>query len=166
MAFASSDCCCGLKGIHNPLLDHPGWRQGDTGAIAAQFRTAELNIFFPQTEYNGAPPNYVELELQIVPFLAAIGYTLFGVHEVFGRLIAIGFGIGTIVVVGFFARWLFSSAVAGIAAMAIYTIVPGAHLLFADVPARRRDGVLFWSPGSTRGRVGSCTTAAVRGAAA
>jgi hypothetical protein len=115
-----------LKGIHNPLLDHPGWRQGDTGAIARNFAQLNFNIFYPQTEYNGAPPNYVELELQIVPFLAAVGYKLFGVHEVFGRLIAIAFGLGTIAVVGFFARWLFASAVAGVAAMAIYTIVPGA----------------------------------------
>ncbi len=114
-----------LKGLHNPLLDHPGWRQGDTAAIARNFAQLNFNIFYPQTEYNGAPPNYVELELQIVPFLAAIGYKLFGVHEVFGRLLEIAFGIGTIAVVGFFARWLFANALAGIAAMALYAIFPG-----------------------------------------
>ena len=115
-----------LKGIHNPLLDHPGWRQGDTGAIARNFAQLRYNIFFPQTEYNGAPPNYVELELQIVPFLAATLYKLFGVHEIFGRLIAIAFGLGTIAVVGFYTRWLFANALAGIVAMAIYAILPGA----------------------------------------
>jgi hypothetical protein len=114
-----------LKGLHNPLLDHPGWRQGDTGAIARNFAQLNFNILYPQTEYNGAPPNYVELELQIVPFLAAAGYKLFGVHEVFGRLIAIAFGVGTIGVLGFFARWLFASPVAGVAAMALYAIFPG-----------------------------------------
>ncbi|HEY5349023.1 MAG TPA: glycosyltransferase family 39 protein [Candidatus Lustribacter sp.] len=114
-----------LKGLHNPLLDHPGWRQGDTAAIARNFAQLNFNILFPQTEYNGAPPNYVELELQIVPFLAAIGYKLFGVHEVFGRLIAIAFGLGTIGVVGFFARWLFANPLAGVAAMALYAIFPG-----------------------------------------
>lgn len=114
-----------LKGIHNPLLDHPGWRQGDTSAIARNFAELNFNIFYPQTEYNGAPPNYVELELQIVPYLAAIAYKIFGVHEVFGRLIAIAFGLGTIGVIGFFARWLFSSPLAGVCAMAIYAIMPG-----------------------------------------
>jgi hypothetical protein len=114
-----------LKGIHAPLLDHPGWRQGDTAAIARNFAQLNFNILFPQTEYDGAPPNYVELELQIVPFLAATLYKLFGVHEVFGRLIAIGFGVGTIAVVGFFARWMFGSAFAGIVAMALYAIFPG-----------------------------------------
>jgi hypothetical protein len=125
-AFALIGLLLRLKGIHNPLLDHPGWRQGDTSAIARNFAELNFNIFYPQTEYNGAPPNYVELELQILPWLAAVGYKLFGVHEVFGRLIAIAFGLGTIAVVGCFARWLFTSALAGIAAMAIYTILPGA----------------------------------------
>ena len=111
--------------MHNPLLDHPGWRQGDTAAIARNFAQLNFNIFYPQTEYNGAPPNYVELELQIVPFLAAMAYKLFGVHEIFGRLIAIAFGVGTIAVVGYFARWLFASAAAGVAAMALYAIYPG-----------------------------------------
>ena len=46
-----------LKGLHNPLLDHPGWRQGDTAAIARNFAQLNFNILFPQTEYNGAPPN-------------------------------------------------------------------------------------------------------------
>lgn len=114
-----------LKGLHDPILDHPGWRQGDTAAIARNFAQLNFNIFYPQTEYDGAPPNYVELELQIVPFLAAIGYKLFGVHEVFGRLIAIAFGLGTIAAVGWFARWLFASALAGVAAMALYAIFPG-----------------------------------------
>jgi hypothetical protein len=114
-----------LRGIDAPLLDHPGWRQGDTAAIARNFATLNLNPFFPQVDYNGPPPNYVELELQIVPFLAALLYKLFGVHEVFGRLIAIAFGLGTIVVAGAFARWLFASTIAGIAALAIYAILPG-----------------------------------------
>ncbi len=114
-----------LKGIHAPLLDHPGWRQGDTAAIARNFAELNGNIFFPQTEYNGAPPNYVELELQIVPYLASLLYKMFGVHEVFGRLIAIGFGVGTIAVVGFYGRWLFASGFAGLIAMALYAIFPG-----------------------------------------
>jgi len=114
-----------LKGIHSPILDHPGWRQGDTAAIARNFATLRYNIFFPQTDYNGPPPNYVELELQIVPFLAATLYKLFGVHEIFGRLISLAFGLGTIALVGAFARRLFVSEFAGVAAAALYAIFPG-----------------------------------------
>ncbi len=115
-----------LKGLHDPIFDHPGWRQGDTAAIARNFATLQLDPLFPQTDYDGPPPNYVELELQIVPFLAALLYKLFGVHEVFGRLLSIGFGVATIPLLALFGRWLFTSALAGIAAAAAYAIFPGA----------------------------------------
>ncbi len=114
-----------LHGIHNPLLDHPGWRQGDTGSIARNFATLQFNIFYPQTNYNGPPPNYVELELQIVPFLAASLYKMFGVHEIFGRLISIAFSLGTVAVLFFFARRLFAGDIAGVCAAAFYAIMPG-----------------------------------------
>ena len=115
-----------LGGIHDPIFDHPGWRQGDTAAIARNFAQLQLNPLFPQTDYDGPPPNYVELELQIVPFLAALLYKIVGVHEVIGRLTSLAFGVATIPVVAAFARWLFRSAVAGVAAAAAFAILPGA----------------------------------------
>ncbi len=114
-----------LQGIHTPLLDHPGWRQGDTAAIARNFATLDLNPFHPQTDYDGPPPNYVELELQIVPFLAALAYKAFGIHEVFGRLISIAFSLGTVAVAGAFARWMFASRLAGATAAIAFAIYPG-----------------------------------------
>jgi hypothetical protein len=114
-----------LRGIHDPVLDHPGWRQGDTAAIARNFALLEYNPLHPQTDYDGPPPNYVELELQIVPFLAATLYKIFGVHEVFGRLCSIAFSLATMVVAGLFARWLFRSSPAGIVAAALLATYPG-----------------------------------------
>jgi hypothetical protein len=114
-----------LHGIGNPIMDHPGWRQGDTAAIARNFAERRFDIMYPQTTYNGPPPNYVELELQIVPFLAASLDKVFGVREIFGRLIALAFSLGTIVVVAVFARWLFDSALAGTIAGFFYAIFPG-----------------------------------------
>ncbi len=114
-----------LNGIHSPILDHPGWRQGDTASIARNFAVLQYNILYPQTNYNGPPPNYVELELQIVPFLAASLYKVFGVHAVFGRLISIAFSLGTVAVTGLFARWLFTSSIAGIIAAFFFAIFPG-----------------------------------------
>lgn len=111
--------------IHNPVMDHPAWRQGDTAAIARNFAQLNFNVFYPQTDYDGPPPNYVQLELQIVPYLAAIGYKLFGVHEIFGRAISVAFSLGTVVLVAFFGRWLFASSAAGIAAALLYAIFPG-----------------------------------------
>ena len=114
-----------LKGIHDPILDHPAWRQGDTASIARNFALLQYNVLYPQTNYNGPPPNYVELELQIVPFLAATLYKIFGVHEIFGRLITIAFSVGTVAIVGLFARWLFTSAVAGLIAAFFFATFPG-----------------------------------------
>ena len=114
-----------LHGIGNPIMDHPGWRQGDTAAIARNFAERKYDILYPQTTYNGAPPNYVELELQIVPFLAASLDKVFGAHEVFGRLIALAFSLGTVVMLAVFARWLFGSALAGLIAAFFYAIFPG-----------------------------------------
>ena len=111
--------------IHNPLLDHPAWRQGDTASIARNFATLKYSILYPQTNYDGPPPNYVELELQIVPFLAATLYKTFGVHEIFGRLITLCFSVGTVAVVGLFGRWLFSSAIAGLSAAFFFASFPG-----------------------------------------
>ncbi|HEY6235698.1 MAG TPA: glycosyltransferase family 39 protein, partial [Candidatus Elarobacter sp.] len=125
-AFTAIGALLRVKGIHDPIFDHPGWRQGDTAAIARNFAQLQYNIFFPQTDYNGPPPNYVELELQIVPFLAATFYKLLGVHEVIGRLISLTFGIMTIPVVAAFGRWLFRSDVAGFVAAATFAVLPGA----------------------------------------
>ncbi len=115
-----------LKGIHNPIFDHPNWRQGDTAAIARNFAQLSYNPLYPQTMYDGAPPNYVELELQIVPFLAATLYKIFGVHEIFGRLITIAFSLGTVWMLALFGRWLFNSAIAGAVAAFVYAVMPGA----------------------------------------
>ena len=60
-----------------------------------------------------------------MPFLAASLYKLFGVHEVFGRLITLGFSLATVATVTFFARWLFGSTIAGLAAGFFYAVFPG-----------------------------------------
>jgi predicted membrane-bound mannosyltransferase len=114
-----------LHGIHNPIIDHPGWRQGDESAIARNFATLQYNPLYPQVDYNGPPPNYVELELQIVPFLMATLYKIFGIHEVFGRLISVLFGLGNAVALAYFGRWLFSSRLAGLVAALLFAIMPG-----------------------------------------
>ncbi|HEY3675816.1 MAG TPA: glycosyltransferase family 39 protein, partial [Candidatus Tumulicola sp.] len=114
-----------LHGIGHPILDHPGWRQGDTASIARNFAQLRFNIAYPQTTYNGPPPNYVELELQIVPFVSAMLYKAIGVHEWIGRAIVVLFSLATIATLAYFGRWLFSSAIAGLSAAAVYAVFPG-----------------------------------------
>lgn len=114
-----------LYGIHNPILDHPGWRQGDEASIARNFALLQDDIAAPQTDYDGPPPNYVELELQIVPFAAAQLYRVFGVHEVFGRAIVVAFSLGTVALLFWFGTELFGVR-AGLLAALAYAIAPGA----------------------------------------
>jgi MFS family permease len=117
----------GLRVYHvrNPILDHPGWRQGDESAIARNFALAQNNIFYPQADYDGPPPNYVELELQIVPYIAAQLYRVFGVHEVFLRLIVMAFSLATIPLLFALGAELYSQR-AGLIAALLFAITPGA----------------------------------------
>jgi 4-amino-4-deoxy-L-arabinose transferase-like glycosyltransferase len=110
--------------LHNPILDHPAWRQGDEAAIARNFFELRNNIFYPQTDYDGPPPNYVELELQIVPFAAAQLYRVFGVHEVFARLIVIAFSLATIPLIYALGARLYTTR-AGLIAALLFAIAPG-----------------------------------------
>ncbi len=114
-----------LYHLHNPILDHPAWRQGDEAAIARNFLELRDNIFYPQTDYDGPPPNYVELELQIVPYAAAQLYRVFGVHEVFARILVIAFSFATIPLVYALASRIYSRR-AGLIAALLFAIAPGA----------------------------------------
>jgi 4-amino-4-deoxy-L-arabinose transferase-like glycosyltransferase len=105
---------------------------------------------YPQTDYDGPPPNYVELELQIVPYAAAQAYHLLGgVHEVAARLLVIAFSLGTVLLLWALGRELYSAR-AGLIASALFAITPGAvyygraiipesDMLFFSVAA-----LLFW----------------------
>ncbi|HME82028.1 MAG TPA: glycosyltransferase family 39 protein [Candidatus Eremiobacteraceae bacterium] len=114
-----------LYHIRDPILDHPGWRQGDQAAIARNFAQLRNDILYPQVDYDGPPPNYVELELQIVPFAAAQLYHVFGVHPAIGRLLVVLFSLGTIVLVFFLGAEL-RSARAGLLAALLLAVAPGA----------------------------------------
>ena len=117
--------CLRLYHIRDPVLDHPGWRQGDQAAIARNFAQLENNIFRPQVDYDGPPPNYIELELQIVPFAAAQLYRAFGVHEIFGRALVLCFSVATIFALLFLGQELFCRR-AGLIAAFFYAVAPGA----------------------------------------
>ena len=142
-------CALRLYHLHNPILDHPAWRQGDEAAIARNFHELRNDIFYPQTDYDGPPPNYVELELQIVPYVAAQVYRVAGVHEVVPRLLVIAFSLGCIPLLFALGCELFSIR-AGLLAAGIFAVTPGAvyygravipesDMLFFSIGA-----LLFW----------------------
>ncbi len=148
-----------LYHLHDPILDHPAWRQGDGAAIARNFYELRNNVFYPQTDYDGPPPNYVELELQVVPFAAAQLYRIFGVHEIFLRLLVIAFSLATIPLVYALGCEMYSRR-AGLLAALLFAIAPGlVYYGRAIIPESTMlffcaAGLLFWWRFSMRRKLG------------
>lgn len=84
-----------LYKITNPPLDYSSWRQCDTDSIARNFVEYRFNIFYPQLNYDGPMPNYVQLELQITTFIIALLYRLLGYSPVIGRIVPVLFFMGS-----------------------------------------------------------------------
>ncbi|WP_433505487.1 ArnT family glycosyltransferase [Pseudonocardia halophobica] len=74
-------------------LTYPGdiWRQADTATIARNFARNGMNLFFPQINWGGNGPGYVETELPLMPWLTGGLYLIFGEHEFLGRLVSLAF---------------------------------------------------------------------------
>jgi 4-amino-4-deoxy-L-arabinose transferase-like glycosyltransferase len=74
-------------------LSYPGdiWRQSDTASIARNFARNGMNLFYPQINWGGNGPGYVETELPLMPWLTAGLYRVFGEHEWLGRLVSLLF---------------------------------------------------------------------------
>lgn len=81
--------------ITNPPFDYSSWRQCDTDSIARNFVEYKFNIFYPQLNYDGPMPNYVQLELGITPFIIGLLYKLFGYSIVLARLVPVSFFMGS-----------------------------------------------------------------------
>jgi 4-amino-4-deoxy-L-arabinose transferase-like glycosyltransferase len=97
--------------IHLPLLFTPltsgfsdNWRQADTASIARNFLNGGFNLFYPQINWGGNGPGYVEAEFQLYPFIVALLYKVFGEYVWLGRLVSLLFAIGTLVVFYWLAR--------------------------------------------------------------
>ena len=74
-------------------LTYPGdiWRQSDTATIARNFAENGMQLFFPQINWGGAGPGYVETEFPLMPWLSAALYLVFGEHAWLGRLLSLAF---------------------------------------------------------------------------
>lgn len=75
-----------------------GWRQADMLSVARNYFRNGFQLFFPQIDWGGAGPGFLEMELPIVPFLTALLWKAFGVHELLAGAIPVACGIGTVVV--------------------------------------------------------------------
>jgi 4-amino-4-deoxy-L-arabinose transferase-like glycosyltransferase len=67
------------------------WRAADTATIARNFYDNGLQLFYPQINWGGSGPGYVEAELQLLPWLSAVLFHVFGEHAAVGRLVSVAF---------------------------------------------------------------------------
>ncbi len=82
-----------LYDVQQPLIDAFSWRQASTAMMADNFLTRSWSIFFPEVSWTGPGPAYQGRELQIISYITALLYALFGWHDWLGRLVAITFGL-------------------------------------------------------------------------
>lgn len=64
------------------------YRECDEGGIARNYARGGMHFFYPQIDWRGDGPGYVEMEFPLYPYLIATGYRAFGFHEQIGRVIS------------------------------------------------------------------------------
>lgn len=99
------------------------WRQSDTESIARNFVEDRFNIFFPQFNYDGEKPNYIQLEFQITTFIIAILYKAFGYYYFLARLVPILFFLGSSIYIYLIGKKYYGNEAGWFAAIA-YSIMP------------------------------------------
>lgn len=117
-----------LHDVQQPLVDAFSWREASTAMMADNFFLRSWNIFFPEVSWTGPDPSYQGRELQVVSYITALLYAVFGWDDTWGRLVAIAFGVlGVFALHRLIARlWDEAHAHAGAFLLAI---MPGAVMI-------------------------------------
>lgn len=117
--------------FHNitlPLVDAFSWRETSTAMMADNFQQRSWNIFFPEVSWTGPGPSYQGREFQIVSYLTALLYQLFGWHDWFGRVVAAFFGLVTVFSLHRLTALCWGQTHAHAAALA-YALMPAAIMI-------------------------------------
>ncbi len=116
-----------LPGVRDPLFGLHHVRMNETAAIARNFYENSMNILYPQIDWGGDGPGYVEEGFQLYAFLVAFLYKVFGVSDVAGRGLSLLFYALSAVMLFLLARRLFNQRAAlfslfffGVAPLGIY----------------------------------------------
>lgn len=137
--------------LHAPWLSKPpyeydGWRQSDTEAIALSIADSGFGSLYPQLNYDGPPPNIVQLEPPVTPLLIALLYGAFGQQYALARLVPLLFFLGSTVYVYRIGLRLLPSAAAALTAALVYGLLP-VNLLYARA-IMPEAGALFFTTGA------------------
>jgi len=114
---------CRLLWISQPMLDHWSWREADVAMIAENFYRHGFHILYPQINWAGATPGHVGTEFPLVPWIAALGYVLFGVQDWIGRSVSVLFFVASVPFLYRLVRRL-SNPRCALVAVGVYTFAP------------------------------------------
>ena len=92
-----------LFGIGSPVAF---WREADTAAMTRNFHENGYALAYPQIDWGGEAPGYVESEFPVYPFVVALVYPLLGEVELAGRLLSVVFWMGSLVFLFLLVRGL------------------------------------------------------------
>lgn len=121
------------------------WRQPDTESIARNFVDHHFNIFYPQFNYDGPLPNYIQLEFQVTTFIIAILYKIFGHSYVIARLVPTIFFMLSALYLYLIAKKIYDREMAWITTL-IYGLIP--LTLFYSRAIMPESAVLFFFLGA------------------
>ncbi len=82
------------------------WREADVASIARNFYRDGMDICYPRIDWRGDGPGFAEMEFPALPWLMALGYRIFGYHEVIGKLLSFIFSLISLLIFINFARHL------------------------------------------------------------
>ena len=81
-----------IVNINHPV-DTTSWRESDLASVARNFDRGNMNILYPQIDWRGTGPGYVEMEFPFLPWLMAAGYKIIGRYEIIGRILSYLFSL-------------------------------------------------------------------------
>ena len=87
LALAALAFALRCYGLTAPLLDYHAWRQADTAAIARNFMAGGYHLLYPQVDWGGLTPGYVESEFPLYTGMLSLLFGLVGPVAWPGRLL-------------------------------------------------------------------------------
>ena len=126
--------------IEGPPNDHHWFRQYDTAAIARNYAEGSMAFLYPQVDWRGESPGYVESEFPAYSYLVALLYRAWEPQEWLARALNIVLYIFSAVVFFFFTRRMFDERAA---LFALVLFVSSAELLLYPHDSAGRDGSLW-----------------------
>lgn len=120
-----------LYKIDSPIADWHSWRQADTAAVTRNFVKLGFTPFFPKyDDMSGVaekpivnPVAFRFVEFPVYNIVVYPLYLLFGVADVYSRLVSVLFSLGSIIFLYFICKKYFG-IVASLFTVAVYAVLP------------------------------------------